>query len=351
MKNRMPWITTLTGVAAVALIWSVSTIAGDPAAIASSSDSDRAADRTPPMSIEGDTTVFEAALTVRLNEQAPQEFPGMHNVYRLSEKIISGGEPLDQSALEDLAKMGVKTILSVDGKAPEVEAAAALGMRYVHVPIQYKGITDDERMQIVKTFRELDGPFYVHCFHGKHRGPAAAALGRVVIDGATRAQAIAEMRQWSGTSDKYEALYEAIAVGPIPTAEQTACYDWGFSPRHELDGVRQSMVVMTRTFDNIKAFSRRGWKIDPEHPDVYPAQEAAILAQHFEQTSALADVAAQPADFRESMAASTLAARDLHRLLEGLKSNAGPADLEAVNASYKVIYANCTSCHAKYRNE
>ena len=72
----------------------------------------------------------------------------------------------------------------------------------------------------MKTFRELDGPFYVHCFHGKHRGPAAAAaLGRIAVDGVPREQAIAEMRQWCGTSEKYEGLYRTIAEVLRPDAE------------------------------------------------------------------------------------------------------------------------------------
>ena len=42
-----------------------------------------------------------------------------------------------------IADMGVKTILSVDGKIPDAEEAAKYGIRYVHVPIRYGGITND----------------------------------------------------------------------------------------------------------------------------------------------------------------------------------------------------------------
>ena len=48
------------------------------------------------------------------------------------------------------------------------------------------GINEDEIAMIAKTFREVEGPFYVHCYHGKHRGPAAAAIGRVALDGLGR---------------------------------------------------------------------------------------------------------------------------------------------------------------------
>ncbi|MHC4820557.1 MAG: hypothetical protein ACYTDX_02405, partial [Planctomycetota bacterium] len=153
------------------------------------SDSARAA---APIDLTG--TAFDAAGLRALPEREPQNWDDLHNVYKLSDNIVTGGEPLTPAALERLAAMGVKVVLSVDGKAPDVETAKRLGMRYVHVPIQYSGISYAERVKIAKTFRELEGPFYVHCFHGKHRGPAAAALGRVVLDGCSREDAIAEMR-------------------------------------------------------------------------------------------------------------------------------------------------------------
>ena len=155
------------------------------------SDGDRAAFSAPavvaePMA-EGTGTAYEAAALLRLPETPPENHPALHNVYALSENIISGGEPENEEAFRILQDMGVRTILSVDGKVPDAALAERYGMKYVHVPIQYKGITAAEVAQITKTFREQEGPFYVHCFHGKHRGPAAAAqLGRLVLDGIAR---------------------------------------------------------------------------------------------------------------------------------------------------------------------
>ena len=159
--------------------------------------------------------VYEAAIRYELPPLPAHEYPGLANVYALSASIVSGGEPLEDASFDHLAKWGVRTIISVDGKAPDVEAAEARGMRYVHIPLRYSGMTELQIAQVAKTFRELEPPFYVHCFHGVHRGPAAAALGRVVRDGASREQAMAEMRQWSRTAAKYEALYATIASADL----------------------------------------------------------------------------------------------------------------------------------------
>lgn len=286
---------------------------------------------------------FEAANLVVLEDLKGQDFGGLHNVYFLSEQVISGGEPHDQAALQQLADWGVKTVLSVDGKVPDQAAAADLGIRYVHVPIQYRGITTEEVNHIVKSFRELEGPFYVHCFHGKHRGPAAAALGRLVVDGISREQALAEMRQWCGTSGKYEGLYRTVAQAHLPSAEETAVMNWDFPAAHPMEGIRYAMVGMTRSFDYLKALAARDWQPDPEHPDIDALNEAQKLEDVFRQTMALEELAEEDEDFRAWMMESWEWSQ---KLSLALKNDDG----EQAQASLKEIKALCSSCHAGYRN-
>src|SRR5690606_22494127 len=182
----------------------------------------------PPLKIEG--SAYEAAAVVRLPDAMAAEGSGLHYVYHLRPNVISGSEPHGDDPLAELARMGVKTVLSVDGQAPDHQTAAKYGLRYVHIPIQYKGITQEEMLKIAKTFREAEGPFYVHCFHGKHRGPAAAAIGRILLDGAPREVAAAEMRQWCGTGAEYDGLYRAVLTQELPDADATARLDYDMPP-------------------------------------------------------------------------------------------------------------------------
>jgi hypothetical protein len=296
----------------------------------------------------------ESALAVagalRLDEVAPEEHPGLHNLFRLSESIISGSEPHGEPALARLAEMGVKTIISVDGKAPEVETAARLGMRYVHVPIRYSGISADALLKIAKTFRELEGPFYVHCFHGKHRGPAAAAWGRVVLDGAPRRRALAEMRQWCGTSERYPGLYETIARAKVPGTARTRSLEWDFPSARRLEGFRQSMIGVARAHDLLKRLGKRGWRPDPEHPDVSAVNEAAKLEQLLSAGRDLEHVAGKPADFRTWLDESVERAGALRESLARVEAGDGGAAV-AADAAFDAIRERCDSCHDGYRND
>jgi len=305
-----------------------------------------------PAPIDVGASAYEAAARVTLPEEPAEEYEGLHNVFHLSDTIVSGSEPDGDEAYATLADWGVRTVLSVDGKVPDAELAARHGLRYVHVPIQYKGITDDELLRIVKTFRELEGPFYVHCFHGKHRGPAAAAIGRLVVDGAPRDRAIAEMRQWCSTSPKYEGLYAAVATLEIPSAHETRAYAYDFEPGHEIDGLRAGMVGMSRAFDHLELIQPAGWQPTEEHPDLTPLQEATQLHQTAAQVHGLGAQAIWPDDFRAWMDEAEAASGDLVRALSDCSQTGAQADTwrPAADEAFARLSSSCKSCHAAYRN-
>jgi protein tyrosine phosphatase (PTP) superfamily phosphohydrolase (DUF442 family)/cytochrome c556 len=293
---------------------------------------------------------YEAAASLKLAGARAMELPGHHNVFRLSQNLVSGGEPHGEEAFVELAKMGIRTILSVDGAVPNREAAARHGMRYVHVPVQYKGLTDDEVLKIAKTFRELPGPFFVHCFHGKHRGPAAAAIGRCVIDGASRQQAIAEMRQWMGTAPEYEGLYRTIASQHIPSRRETAMFAFDFPAEHRAEGFQAAMVEITRAFDHLKDLDKRQFAADPAHPDVDALNEARKLQKLFEVCMDTPEQKSGKDDFQRWLRESLDDSRSLTRALERGRAGAGDALIEASNLVGR-LQKTCKACHKSYRDD
>jgi protein tyrosine phosphatase (PTP) superfamily phosphohydrolase (DUF442 family) len=301
----------------------------------------------PPLEFEG--TAYDRAGAVRLPERKPEDSPGLHHVYRLSPDLISGSEPEGEEAFRKLRDMGVKTILSVDGKAPNVELAAKYGLRYVHIPIQYKGMTPEEILRISKLFREAEGPIYTHCFHGNHRGPASIAIGRLVRDGADRDTAIREMRQYCETSKKYEGLYVAVAKGAIPSAAETAAYRYDFPSAQPFQGIRAGMIDSARSFDPLKEMSKSGWKADPEHPDLEAGNEAAKLAGLFATMAASEENRKKPGDFRRWMAASAAECATLKDLLEKHRKGDAAAG-KAAGEAFARMEKSCNDCHAVYRN-
>ncbi len=293
---------------------------------------------------------YAAGVRIELPERGPQEGQGLHRVFRLSKNIVAGAEPHGEEALRALAAMGVKTILSVDGKVPDHEVARRLGLRYVHMPIRYSAMTDEQVLRIAKTFRELPAPFFVHCFHGRHRGPAAAAIGRMLLDGVSRERVLAEMRQWCGTSEKYdEGLYGTIAHAALPSADETRAHRWDFPPEHRVGDFRVGMVDLTRTFDNVKLLARNRWEPDADNPDLDAYNEAGKLYERFTTCADFKTARQYPADFQEWMKSSLDASRDLRDSLKEHTDGDASAGMRAKKALRRLT-KTCGSCHASYRN-
>ena len=292
---------------------------------------------------------YVLASKVVLPVTKPGEEPGLHNVFRLSGNVISGSEPDGEAAFEHLAALGVRTVLSVDGKVPDAATAAKHGMRYVHIPIEYRGLTDEELLQLAKTFRECEAPIYAHCFHGKHRGPAAAAVGRLVLDGAGRERAIAEMRQWCGTAPEYEGLYRDVAAKLMPSEAETSAYAFDFPAARRFGGFREAMVDVARRDDALKLLLARDWAVDPAHPDVDALNEATKLATTLAASRSEADAAARPDDFQRWLAQSAELSARLAAQIEAVRASE-PDALDASRRTYAELAKTCVACHAQHRN-
>ena len=53
--------------------------------------------------------------------------PGLDNVFQVDEAVYSGSGPAEQRSFDALQKLGVKTIISVDGTEPHLEMARPMG--------------------------------------------------------------------------------------------------------------------------------------------------------------------------------------------------------------------------------
>src|SRR5262249_9425334 len=150
----------------------------------------------------------------------PLQLPGLHNVFQITEKLYSGSSPEGDEGFSSLQKLGVKTIISVDGAKPDTERAHKYELRYVHLPIGYDGVPREQALRIAKAVRDLPGPIYLHCHHGKHRGPAAAAVAHLCLDDKCPVEAALAVLKKAGTDPHYTGLYAAPVKLKRPSKEE-----------------------------------------------------------------------------------------------------------------------------------
>jgi hypothetical protein len=291
------------------------------------------------------------------NSSTPAQFPRkldlkfLPNPVQLHPKVISGGLPEGDAAFQELADLGVKTVINVDGVKPDLERARKFGLRYVHLPHGYDGIPQQRGLEMAKAVRDLDGIIYFHCHHGKHRSPAAASVACVSAGFITPEAALTVLKM-AETSPNYRGLFESVKRAR-PLSKQTLDeINVEYRPTVPIPAMAQAMVSLDHTHDHIQQIAEADWRVPRSHPDLDPAHEALLLREHFTELLRTDEVQQRPREFRQLLENSETAARELEQALRNWQavrkpSDRPPAVLTELNDR---ISTNCNTCHRAYRN-
>jgi hypothetical protein len=281
-----------------------------------------------------------------------ERLPAKHlpNPIKVHPKVISGGLPEGDAAFKELKGLGVKTVISVDGAKPDVEIAKKYGMRYVHLPHGYDGIPELRLEELAKAVRDLPGPIYIHCHHGKHRSPAAASaacVGAGLIDPTDARQVLVV----AGTSENYRGLYQ--------TAQNTKKIDdkllddlkAEFPAIAKLPAMAEAMIGVEHAHDHLKLFAMSKWQPIKDHPGLEPDQEALLLREHFTELLRTKEVMEKPERFQELMKEGEAASQALEDSLRAwIKAGKSATTPDSFVTGMDRVTKNCAACHKQFRD-
>ncbi|MCA8999385.1 MAG: tyrosine-protein phosphatase [Planctomycetaceae bacterium] len=256
------------------------------------------------------------------------EIGNLHNGFRIGQNLYSGSGPESEEDYEALRDLGVRTIVSVDGAVPNVEMARKLGMRYVHIPLKYSDVSGSNTRQLASVFTQCEKPIYVHCHHGKHRGPTAAAIIARQAGLLSQQQAVQFLKH-AGTGANYEGLWQCVRqYEPLPKLD-----DFNLPEMVSPEALQKSMVQMADHFHTLQVLLKQ----DDDQLDSKTFQEAAtLLLEDFRESARLADVQ------EEIQALLSDAASELELLL---KDHSVPQQ----RLRMQLIGSRCVDCHQQHR--
>lgn len=270
--------------------------------------------------------------------------PHLHNAHIVTAKVISGAQPEGEESFRVLRDLGVKTIISVDGAAPDVEGAKKYGMEYVHIPMTYNTVTDAQGKAIAKAIDEKPGKIYVHCHHGRHRSAAAVAVA-CVLNGQLQPEQAESVLQTFGTGANYTGLWKVVRETRPMNPQALKDLDVKFVPAVKPAGLTDAMVHIDEYSDHLKETQAAGWKAPPTHPDLDPAHEALQLQEHLYELGRTEATQARPANFRTLLTQNEEAVKALRAILV-----TKPVDVTAANAAMTKVTQSCTACHKAFRD-
>lgn len=267
---------------------------------------------------------------------------GLENVFRVRPDLYSGGQPTE-AGFAELAKLGVKTVISVDGAAPELDLAHKYGMRYVHLPIGYDSVPVEQQRKLVKARLTFPGPVYIHCHHGKHRGPAAVmSLCRATDPTLTAARA-ADSLKVMGTAARYAGLYASVAAARPPTDEALRKLSAEFPEKVAVSAMAEQMGAIDGAWDRLKAAAKEG--------AAQGADRRALLASVVELEELVTEAGRLvEGDAPGLKPAFTTATTQIRRERESLEKPNAAISREEVNQLAARLEQSCNQCHAVHRD-
>jgi protein tyrosine phosphatase (PTP) superfamily phosphohydrolase (DUF442 family) len=139
--------------------------------------------------LNGATAALSREWAVRI------ERSGLPNLRRVSDDLYAGGEPTEEG-FRQLKAMGVKTVINLRFFHDDGKRIAGADLAYEEIPMNTWHAEDEDVVCFLKLLANRDrAPFFIYCRHGADRSGLLCAVYRIVIQGWTKDEAIAEMTQ------------------------------------------------------------------------------------------------------------------------------------------------------------
>lgn len=309
--------------------------------------------------VVGMTWCLSSNLVISANEESGttgkssgvSRVPSRHlpNLIKFNDAFFSGGTPNGTPAFDELRSLGIRTVISVDAIPPNAEQARANGLRYVHLPHGYDGISPTRRLQLSKAVATLDGPIYIHCHHGIHRSPAAAAMVCVSLGWLSPEQALATLKL-AGTSSRYRGLYQTVRDADLLTEEELRDADTEFVERVEVPRMTERMVFLESLLVSLEETSKSGWKRPGKTEDKTAESQALLLREYYlewlrEGVSENSVRETNTDAFRQLVEDAEVNARRLENALGTIR----PQPNE-ISERFEDVKNDCVQCHRRFRD-
>ena len=261
-------------------------------------------------------------------------------IARVTGDVWFGSEPVGPESFRELRRLGIKYVVSVDGAKPNVKAAEENGLRYVHIPFGYDGVPELSALSLARVMREAGGkPVFIHCHHGKHRGPVGAAIACRVADANFSSTDALDLIRSAGTSPEYQGLWRDVEDFK-PPSDSVALPE--LVEVAEIDSLTEAMASMGRAFDHLKLLEKSRWQVPASHPDLIAVNEAVLVWEALRESRRL-DAGEFPEKYLAWMRESEEMA---YELTEALRSR----EREEANRHFQALKRSCKQCHREYRD-
>jgi protein tyrosine phosphatase (PTP) superfamily phosphohydrolase (DUF442 family) len=124
---------------------------------------------------------------------ARDDLPGLGNFARIGPGLFRGAQPT-RAGFAALQKAGVRTIVNLRTSRKDHVLLKSFDFEYYHIRCRAWWPSTARIAEILSILKAAPAPIFIHCLHGSDRTGLVVAAYRIVEQGWTREQALAELR-------------------------------------------------------------------------------------------------------------------------------------------------------------
>lgn len=117
----------------------------------------------------------------------------LENWYQVDEGLYRSRQP-DRKGFEEARTKGIRTVINLRSEHSDAKLVEGLGLGLVEIPLSAGSFTEDEILSVLKAIEKSPKPVLVHCQHGSDRTGVVSALYRILYQGWTKEEAVAELK-------------------------------------------------------------------------------------------------------------------------------------------------------------
>src|SRR5260370_618850 len=120
---------------------------------------------------------------------------------------------------------------------------------------------------------------------GKHRGPAAAVVAALCLDGQCSVEQAEAWLKRAGTDPRYTGLVGLPRLLVRPSTEELDRAAADFPEIAPVSDLARCMVEIDSRFDHLVLIAKAGWQQPADHPDLDPPHQALQFAEQYREAS------------------------------------------------------------------
>jgi hypothetical protein len=138
--------------------------------------------------------LLASASTFAFDAAEPASAEGLSNLYQVSPTLYRSAMP-EEPGFESLERLKIASVLSLRWNPDPVDPTPEIGPRRLHIPIRTWNLDEEHVVEFLKLASDpANQPMLVHCKHGADRTGTMVAAYRIVVQGWSKEDALAEMK-------------------------------------------------------------------------------------------------------------------------------------------------------------